>query len=501
VILWHNDFADHFFSTDETKFACHRICWFLRYPQKVPPMSATSDRKRERFWNQLLDLIAAGNVVPVVGEELLQVEQESGLTNVYPQLAIRFAQLCGITMDDALKGNLSATVRRHPDFRDNPHDVYHDLTAEYEEWKPPVPEPLRALARIRHLNLFVSTTFDDLLERALNEERFGGAQKTEVIAYSPKKVPTDVQITEQLDSGRPVVFQCFGNYKTPLQFALTEGDMVEYVHSLQTAEYRPNRIFSELYERPLLLLGNSFPDWLTRMFLRMTRKNALDYREIPKQYLADAQLKSDPLLCFFLRNFTTNTELIEDLGPAPFISELSTKWLERFGKDAVRPPASYTKPKPMPKNGVFISYCRTDASGRPSRDQKVAMAIRDALEARNIYVWFDQRALEGGNDYERDIKRYIKTCSIFMPLVSETTESRREGYFRKEWDWAVERLSYFTGSGTEFLFPVVLDEVSFSNARIPEKFKTPQCVQLLDNTPNAEFLNRVETLYRAAQAA
>src|SRR5439155_18504226 len=107
------------------------------------------DRKRERYWNQLLDLIAAGTVVPVVGEELLQVTTSSGMTTLYPELATRFAQRCDITMEDALKSNLSATVRRHPDFRDNPHDVYHDLTAEYEEWKPAIPEPLSALARIR----------------------------------------------------------------------------------------------------------------------------------------------------------------------------------------------------------------------------------------------------------------------------------------------------------------------------------------------------------------
>jgi len=463
-------------------------------------MSAMSDRKRERFWNQLLDLIATGGVVPVVGEELLQVQTESGLTNVYPELALRFAQHCDITMDEPLKGNLSATVRRHPDFHDNPHDVYHDLTAEYEDWNPPIPEPLRALARIRHLNLFVSTTFDDLLARALNEERFGGASKTEVIPYSPRKVPKDAQIADQLSCGRPVVFQCFGNCKTPLEFALTEGDLVEYVHALQTAEYRPNRIFSELEERPLVLLGNSFPDWLTRMFLRMSRKNALDYREIPKQYFADGRLKTDPLLCFFLRNFTTNTELIEDLGPVPFVSELSAKWVERFGKDSVTPSASRTEVKPMPKNAVFISYCRTDASGAPSHDQKVAMAIRDALEGRKIDVWFDQRALEVGNDYELKIQRYIKTCSIFLPVISNTTEARADAFFRKEWAWAVDRLPYFTGSDREFLFPVVLDKVSFSQAKIPEEFKPTQYVRLEDG-PTPEFLDKVEAAYRVAQNA
>jgi hypothetical protein len=70
---------------------------------------------------------------------------------LYPELAVRFAQQCDITMDEGLKGNLSATVRRHPDFRDNPHDVYHDPTAPSRNGTRRFPEPLRALARIPHL--------------------------------------------------------------------------------------------------------------------------------------------------------------------------------------------------------------------------------------------------------------------------------------------------------------------------------------------------------------
>ena len=88
-----------------------------------------------------------------------------------------------------------------------------------------------------------------------------------------------------------------------------------------------------------------------------------------------------------------------------------------------------------------------------------------------------------------------------MPLISETTESRADAFFRKEWAWAVDRLPYFTGSDREFLFPVVLDKLSFSQAKIPEEFKPKHYVRLLDQAPSAEFLSRVEALYRAAQAA
>lgn len=460
--------------------------------------STIEDRKKTRFWNQLLDLIAKGNVVPIVGEELLQLPGEPRGASLYEALAKRYATLCGIELEDQFQGNLSATVRRHPDFRDSPFNVYDDLGKEYEQWNPPIPEPLLALAKISHLNLFVSTTFDDCLERALNETRFEGKARTEVIAYSPKNVPTEAQVMDKLGTGRPVVFQCFGNYKTPLQFALTEGDIVEYLHALQTAEYRPKRIFSELYERPLLLLGNSFPDWLTRIFLRMVRQKSLHQGE-SKQYVADS--KKDPQLRFFLRNFTINTEVIDDMEPAQFVMELSARWTERFGQQQnAKPIPSYpVEAKAMSQNAVFISYCRTDASGATARDQQIALAIRDALVARDVDVWVDQRALEGGDDYSKKIRRYINTCSVFLPLISETTESRTDGFFRMEWGWALERLPLFTGSDRQFLFPVVIDKTDPVRAKIPEEFRRIQFTRLPMETPDADFLDRVQLLYQKSR--
>jgi len=461
--------------------------------------SAIGDRKKARFWNQLLDLIAKGDVVPIIGEELLQLPGEEQGTTLYQALAKRYAALCGIELEDQFQGNLSATVRRHPDFRDSPFNVYDDLGKEYEQWSPPIPEPLRALARISHLHLFVSTTFDDCLERALNETRFEGKRRTEVIAYSPRNVPTEAQVTDKLGMGRPVIFQCFGNYKTPLQFALTEGDIVEYLHALQTAEYRPKRIFSELYERPLLLLGNSFPDWLTRIFLRMVRQKSLHQGE-SKQYVADS--KKDPQLLFFLRNFTINTEVIDEMEPVQFVMELSARWMERFGQQEQAPIRSLpAETKAMSQNAVFISYCRTDASGAAARDQQIALAIRDALVARDVDVWLDQRALEGGDDYSKKIRRYINTCSVFLPLISETTESRADGFFRMEWGWALERLPHFTGSDRQFLFPVVIDNTDPGRAKIPEEFKRIQCTRLPTETPDPGFLDRVQSLYNKVRPA
>ena len=128
-------------------------------------MNEIEQRRQDRFWNQLIGTISKGNVVPIVGEELLRIPGTN--SNLYQLLAERYAKFCNLELNEEQQGNLSATVRSNPEFRDNPHDIYQEVADEYLEWAPPIPEPLRSLAKIRHFNLFISTTFDDLLEQDL----------------------------------------------------------------------------------------------------------------------------------------------------------------------------------------------------------------------------------------------------------------------------------------------------------------------------------------------
>ena len=74
------------------------------------------------------------------------------------------------------------------------------------DFAPPL--ALRQLAQITDFDLFVTTTFDPLLEQAINAERFGGAQSTEVIAYAPNRVADLPTEREQLQ--RPVVYHLLG---------------------------------------------------------------------------------------------------------------------------------------------------------------------------------------------------------------------------------------------------------------------------------------------------
>src|SRR3954467_14341507 len=110
---------------------------------------------------------------------------------------------------------------------------------------------------------------------------------------------------------------------------------------------------------------------------------------------------------------------------------------------------------------VFLSYAREDA--------EAARRVADALRAFGVEVWFDQNELRGGDAWDAKVKQQIRTCALFMPVVSGRTQARAEGYFRREWKLAVER-THDMAAGIAFIVPVVIDATTESEAAVPEEF-------------------------------
>jgi len=108
--------------------------------------------------------------------------------------------------------------------------------------------------------------------------------------------------------------------------------------------------------------------------------------------------------------------------------------------------------------------------GRPGR-------LCDALCAVGLDVWFDQSALRGGDARDASIRRKIKECALFVPIISAITQVREEGTFRLEWKLAVDR-SHLMSDDRTFLLPVVIDPMIDGTARVPEKFREVQWTHL-----------------------
>ncbi len=115
-----------------------------------------------------------------------------------------------------------------------------------------------------------------------------------------------------------------------------------------------------------------------------------------------------------------------------------------------------------PSHGVFLSCASQDAG--------VAQKICEALRAGGIEVWFDQSALRGGDVWDQTIRKQIKTCVVFIPVISRNTHNRDEGYFRLEWKLAVDR-SHLMTTNKAFLLPVVIDDTREDDEYVPDRFK------------------------------
>ncbi len=138
-----------------------------------------------------------------------------------------------------------------------------------------------------------------------------------------------------------------------------------------------------------------------------------------------------------------------------------------------------------PGKAVFLSYA--------SQDAPAAERLCKALRAAGVEVWFDQSELRGGDTWDASIRRQIKTCYLFMPMISANTQAREEGYFRREWNLAVDRTGDMAG-GRVFLLPVVIDGTSDSEALVPEKFREVHWTRLPQGANADLFVEHVRRL-------
>ena len=162
---------------------------------------------------------------------------------------------------------------------------------------------------------------------------------------------------------------------------------------------------------------------------------------------------------------------------------------------AAEPPrAATTPPRPavpsaeagaMKAGSIFISYARDDLP--------VAKRIAQAIHEAGLEVWLDFGRLQPGDQWDIKIRRNIEACSFFVPLISQTTETRQEGYFRREWNIAADRALNFADD-VPFILPVTIDDTQAHIARVPERFKRAHWIRLPQGEVTVELIDCLRQL-------
>jgi hypothetical protein len=439
----------------------------------------------EHSWEQLLQSIEEGRVIPVVGRGLLTITVDGKPRRVHEVFAERLADRLGVPLDETTP-SLSAVASRYLAGGGEVEDISSKLKRLMSELDPlAVPDALTKLARLP-FSLFVSTTFDSFLERAINQVRFAGANRAHVLAFSIESAQDIPSPLSELE--RPTVFHLLGRVSAVPDFAVTDEDLLEFLHALQSPTSRPVRLFDEMKRQQLLIIGCEFPDWLTRFVIRIARGKRL--RDKPwNTVLADDTAAVDTGLVQFLQRFSAHPVVFPGRA-ADFVDALHDQWVARHGDSPAKSVAAPAR-DPLPADGiVFLSYA--------SEDLTAATAIRDELERAGVDVWFDKGELEAGDDFERKIRRAIEHSSLFVPVISRHTLTPGRRVFRREWVIAQE-VAELVPESRKFVVPVVIDDTSYDDDRLPRRFRALHWESLPTGRPTQAFVDTLQQLYREYQ--
>jgi hypothetical protein len=435
-------------------------------------------------WDELMAFVRDGRVVPVVGNHLLRVTVDGHTTTIEAELARQLAAELGIAGPADGEPRLSEVAFRYLQARGRAMRLYPKLKVLLERCPFEIPEALRQLAEIREFPLFLTTSFTPLLTSALDQARFDGRAETEVLAFTPYSRPGDLR-SPALGTGS-CIYHLFGRASLMPDYVVTEEDLIEFMHGLQS-DRRPQNLFDYLRGRHLLFLGCGYANWLARFFIRTLRNERFASANPQRsEVIVDEVVAGDTELAVFLRQY--DSQVFRSLDATGFVAQLHQRW----SAGARRPTAPPALPlRPMSIDAVFLSYAREDLAH--------ARAIADALERAGVDVWFDEQRLAGGDDWDQMIQDNIRRCSLFVPLISRSTEALDESYFRAEWRLALRRALRMAPT-RPFILPVSVDDTSSEAPNVPAEFRQWQWLRLNEPGGIDALTNQVRHSVRVLRA-
>lgn len=430
----------------------------------MPQDSFLSDRD----WRNLLREIHLGQVIPVIGPELITIPDEEGhQVPLHIALAPKLAD--ALNLDDPQRFKAFNEVARefllHGGDR---KELYLELGDILDNLKATPPPALLNLCSVTDFNLFIGSTPDPLLALSVQQARPGFSRERGILRFHPAGNPNrgyDTPLSGKINSPcdlpesfqGPLVYHILGDYNTLPDFAVWEEDYMEFICGLIENRDTLENLFRVISNRNLLFLGSPSEDWVVRFFLRAARgKRLSDLKK--KDYLADSRSNLGDPMIFFFDKAIHSARIIEG-NTADFANELANRWRDSYGTAVDTDTFLQRQPTEMPRGSVFISYSRDDL--------QTAVQVAQSLSFAGVPVWLDKQRLQPGENYERSLEYTIKdSASYFISLISHATEADPNRYVHQERRWAGQKHV----DGFVFYIPAIID-----NLRDSEVHLEPEC--------------------------
>ena len=436
----------------------------------------------DRNWNLLLEAINNCSVVPILGNEIFQIEsngkKELLEEFILQELAKKFDVPYEVGMGySSINDKIEELNFQNLRFRrmGDITDIYYEINSIFRNIRFSELLLLKKILSLSKFPLILTTSFNPIIEDILLET----SENTKVYSYN-RSMKSD--IPNNISSETPALYYLFGRLsKMKNSFMVTEDDLLEYLHCWHNDDTRPKNLVKYLENKYLLVIGCDYPNWLFRFLWYSIRSFSLSGTNYETQGLvANNTLKKDSELIKFLSR--VQTHVYED--SSLFIDKLTERWNEykietkiENEDDVVEKP---DKRENIKKNtniaiDIFISYAH--------EDYEAASKIEKLLIENGASVWLDKRALSPSEDYRAEIKTIIQKTKRFMPILSGNTIKEESRFFRREWTWALNELE--CRLSIPYIAPVVIDSIDINDVLVPEQFRN---VHIIDyNNENLEL--------------
>lgn len=408
-------------------------------------------------WETFIHNLIAGQIVPVIGNDLILVEDEKGKSvPLYSYIAGELIR--DLKAEDQSQG-IGELALAYPNENIMLTTIAHLKQINEDRFNL---DSLKKLVEITDFKFFVTTTPDDFLVETLRRSRnLKTTNQLRVINLSPDQLSDLPPSNNEVEEPQVTVFNLFGSFGN-LNFppAFDEEEMLEHFILLYENHKKPNMVkyfMEQVTNKILLFIGCDFPDWFMRFIIRIVTTQR--YIKRRSDYIVWDKIDKFQKLNRFLNHFNKNIIIKEESynkgNVYLFIKELHAKWLE----------VAKNKP-PQYEGTVFLSY------NNPDREK--AESLKKLLSMKGIrHVWFDIDDMKIGK-HQEEIEEEIKKCKIFIPLISNNSLTNTNSYVRTvEWrsiEGRVKADKYYGKKSFE-LVPIIIDDTDKKDERIPEFMK------------------------------
>ncbi|MBO5943466.1 MAG: toll/interleukin-1 receptor domain-containing protein [Bacteroidales bacterium] len=398
----------------------------------------------EPLWDKLIQQIIDGNVIPVIGADML-IDNSKDLHRFIVE---GIARSLGITTSPQTFSELIYSAEYKNRFKlDN---IYYQVDSIFASKRFPPSERLRRLLSIRQFPFVITTSFTPVVEQ---EMRNIWQDELRVMKFSNNPAENN-DIKDGTDLRKPTVYYMFGKVGAGAhKYVLTDVDLLDFVSSWLSndSKARPKNLCNELKDKYLLMLGNTYSDWLFRFIWYSMRKSDLGRGMLAYDTLDES-----------LINFLERTETFMRQNTSDVIDQILIRLDKKMKENET---TKFNKPEE--NADIFLSYSRSDSD--------IADKLYEELTARGKRVWYDKYNLTDGVVFMDEIRKAIKSAKYFIPLLTSNIESERKDshVYRNEWDVAIE---VAISMGRTYIIPIAEKDFDFYRAAIPERLQQHNAV-------------------------